>query len=41
MRVVKIEEKADSTSLSALLLKANLSTIQSERALAALQAYIQ
>src|SRR5262249_22363349 len=38
MRVVKIEEKADSESLSALLLKANLSTIQSEKALAALQA---
>jgi len=38
MRVVKIEEKADSKSLSALLLKANLSTIQSEKALAALQA---
>ena len=38
MRVVKIEEKADSQSLSALLLKANLSTIQSEKALAALQA---
>jgi hypothetical protein len=38
MRVVKIEEKADPKSLSALLLKANLSTIQSEKALAALQA---
>lgn len=38
MRVIKIEEKADSQSLSALLLKANLSTIQSEKALAALQA---
>jgi len=38
MRVVKIEEKADSKSLSALLLKANLSTTQSERALAALHA---
>ena len=38
MRVVKIEEKANSESLSALLLKANLSNIQSEKALAALQA---
>jgi hypothetical protein len=38
MRVVKLEEKADLTSLSTLLLKANLSTIQSEKALAALRA---
>jgi len=38
MRVITIEEKADSKSLSARLLKANLSTIQSEKALAALQA---
>lgn len=37
MRVVKIEEKADSKSLSALLLKANLSATQTERALAALR----